>query len=112
MEVEGQLKKILYWGLGIFFSIVAMISALLPVLPAVLFWVLAGVYFGKASPRFQHWFTNCWLYRNILVKFMKTEKTGPKRQNCMVLGKKKNIVPQHLWPQTIFCHRHAKTYHQ
>ena len=57
--------------MGILFSVIAIISALLPVLPAVLFWVLAGLSFSKASPRFHHWFTNCWVYRKILVKFMK-----------------------------------------
>lgn len=69
--------KVVYWFLGIFFTIMALISALLPVLQAWLFWILAGVYFSKASPRFRAWFTNCWVYRKFLAGFL--EKNHQKK---------------------------------
>lgn len=75
--------KIVYWFLGFFFSILAIISALLPVLQAWFFWILAGVYFSKASPKFRAWFTNCWVYRKFLARFLekKPEKTTAKAKS-------------------------------
>ena len=67
--------KIVYWFLGIFFTVMALISALLPVLQAWFFWILAGVYFSKASPKFRAWFTNCWIYRKFLARFLE-KKNG------------------------------------
>ena len=69
--------KIVYWFLGFFFSILAIISALLPVLQAWFFWILAGVYFSKASPKFRAWFTNCWVYRKFLARFLEKDKRVP-----------------------------------
>lgn len=78
--------KIVYWFLGFFFSILAIISALLPVLQAWFFWILAGVCFSKASPKFRAWFTNCWIYRKFFARFIekKNQKNIAKAQSHYV----------------------------
>ncbi len=84
--------KIVYWCLGIFFTFMALLGALLPVLQAWFFWILAGVYFSKASPRFRHWFTHCWVYRKFLARFLEKEKSSASRTHQVTLPTANKII--------------------
>lgn len=52
-----MLKKLnLLLGFG--FVGVGILGAFLPVLPSTIFFIIASYFFGKSSPRFEHWMLN------------------------------------------------------
>ena len=64
-------KKILYVGLGILSLGLGAVGAVLPLLPAFPFLMLAAFCFGKSSAKLDHWFKNTKLYKNNLESYVK-----------------------------------------
>ena len=90
------MRRIVYLSLGTLFTVLAIISACLPVLQAWFFWILAGVYFSKGSPRFHRWFINSWLYTKVISRFVDLDKkidpSKAKQKTEKKLDKKEAII--------------------
>lgn len=67
------MKKILYVSLGCIGLVLGAIGAVLPLLPAFPFLLLAAVCFGKSSKRLNDWFLGTKLYKNNLESFHRGE---------------------------------------
>jgi len=50
---EGRWKRRAYWALGMLMLALAVVGALLPVMPTTVFVILAAACFGRASPRWE-----------------------------------------------------------
>ncbi|MDE5742413.1 MAG: YbaN family protein, partial [Oscillospiraceae bacterium] len=61
-----KLKKIIYIITGCIGLALGAVGAVLPLLPAFPFLLLAAVCFGKSSERLNNWFVNTKLYKNNL----------------------------------------------
>lgn len=74
-----QLKKIGYIVLGCIGVGIGAVGAVLPLLPAFPFLLLAAFCFGRSSEKLNHWFMNTKLYKNNLESYVKhrgmTKKT-------------------------------------
>ena len=66
-----KLKKIIYIITGCIGLALGAVGAVLPLLPAFPFLLLAAVCFGKSSERLNNWFVNTKLYKNNLESFVK-----------------------------------------
>ena len=66
-----NIKKILYIALGCLGVGLGAIGAVLPMLPAFPFLLLAAFCFGKSSERLHRWFTGTKLYKNNLESYVK-----------------------------------------
>ena len=66
-----KLKKIIYIITGCIGLVLGAVGAVLPLLPAFPFLLLAAVCFGKSSERLNNWFVNTKLYKNNLESFVK-----------------------------------------
>lgn len=66
-----KLKKIIYITVGCIGLALGAAGAVLPLLPAFPFLLLAAVCFGKSSERLDRWFKNTKLYKNNLESFVK-----------------------------------------
>lgn len=66
-----KIKKILWVILGFLGLILGAIGAVLPMLPAFPFLLLAAVGFGKSSERLHSWFVSTKLYKNNLESYVK-----------------------------------------
>ena len=44
------MKKVIFVSLGIFFTILGIIGVILPVMPGIIFFVMAGYFLQKSSP--------------------------------------------------------------
>ena len=66
-----NIKKILYILLGTLGLILGAIGAVLPLLPAFPFLLLATVCYAKSSERLHHWFINTKLYKANLESYVK-----------------------------------------
>lgn len=77
-----KLSKIVYIILGCMGLVLGAIGAVLPLLPAFPFLMLAAFCFARSSARLHTWFTGTRLYRNNLESFVKgqgmTRKTKVK----------------------------------
>lgn len=73
MEVNVNLKKILYLILGFISLGVGTIAAVIPLLPSFPFLLLAFICFGKSSEKMKEWFLSTKLYKNNLESFLKGE---------------------------------------
>ena len=61
--------RIVYCCLGFLCVVIALIGAVLPLLPAIVFWALAGICFGKAFPRLKQWFQQTRFYTGFFAFF-------------------------------------------
>ena len=52
---RGRWTRGLYWALGMLMLALAVIGAMLPVMPTTIFVILAAACFGRASPRWEAW---------------------------------------------------------
>lgn len=55
---DSRAMRVLFLGLGVFFVGLGILGAILPVLPATPFMLLAAASFARASPRFYNWLLN------------------------------------------------------
>lgn len=65
------MKKVFWISLGMIGLGLGAVGAVLPLLPAFPFLLLAAVAFGKSSEKLHHWFVGTALYRNHLQDFVK-----------------------------------------
>lgn len=63
------MKKILYVMLGCVSLVLGAVGAVLPLLPAFPFLMLATFFFARSSQRLHTWFTSTSLYKNNLESF-------------------------------------------
>ena len=66
-----KLKKVIYITVGCLGLALGAAGAVLPLLPAFPFLLLAAICFGKSSERLDRWFKNTKLYKNNLESFVK-----------------------------------------
>ena len=66
-----KLKKVIYITVGCIGLALGAVGAVLPLLPAFPFLLLAAICFGKSSDRLDRWFKNTKLYKNNLESFVK-----------------------------------------
>ena len=66
-----KLKKVLYVVLGCLSLVMGAIGAVLPLLPAFPFLLLATVCFAKSSEKLHNWFIHTKLYKNNLESYVK-----------------------------------------
>lgn len=64
-------KKIFFLILGCFGLVMGAVGAVLPLLPAFPFLLLAGYSFAKSSRRLHNWFVGTRLYKDNLESFVK-----------------------------------------
>lgn len=65
-----KIKKIIYIILGCIGVGMGAVGAVLPLLPAFPFLLLAAFCFAKSSERLHNWFTNTKLYKNNLESYL------------------------------------------
>lgn len=65
------MKKVLYILLGCIGLVLGAVGAVLPLLPAFPFLMLAAYCFARSSQRLHNWFTSTKLYKNNLESFAK-----------------------------------------
>ena len=66
-----KFKKAIYIAIGCIGLALGAVGAVLPLLPAFPFLLLAAIFFGKSSERLDRWFKNTKLYKNNLESFVK-----------------------------------------
>lgn len=66
-----KLKKVIYITVGCIGLALGAVGAVLPLLPAFPFLLLAAICFGRSSERLDKWFKNTKLYKNNLESFVK-----------------------------------------
>ena len=66
-----NVKKIIYLSLGFIGLILGAIGALLPLMPAFPFLLLAAFGFGRSSEKLDAWFKSTKLYKNNLESYVK-----------------------------------------
>ncbi len=66
-----KLKKMIYITVGCIGLALGAVGAVLPLLPAFPFLLLAAICFGKSSERLNNWFKSTKLYKNNLESFVK-----------------------------------------
>ena len=66
-----KLKKVIYITVGCIGLALGAVGAVLPLLPAFPFLLLAAICFGKSSERLDRWFKNTKLYKNNLESLVK-----------------------------------------
>lgn len=65
------MKKVFWISLGMIGLVLGAIGAVLPLLPAFPFLLLAAISFGKSSKRLHTWFIGTKLYKNNLHDFVR-----------------------------------------
>ncbi len=66
-----NIKKIIYLIIGCVGLALGAVGAVLPLMPAFPFLLLAAVGFGKSSERLDRWFKSTKLYKNNLENYVK-----------------------------------------
>ncbi len=66
-----NVKKIIYLSLGFIGLVLGAIGALLPLMPAFPFLLLAAFGFGRSSEKLDAWFKSTKLYKNNLESYVK-----------------------------------------
>ncbi len=66
-----NIKKIVYLTLGIVGLVLGAVGAVVPLLPAFPFLLLAAVGFGKSSEKLDNWFKGTKLYKSNLETYVK-----------------------------------------
>ncbi len=64
------MRRIIYLILGCITLALGTVGTVLPVLPTVPFFMLAGFCFAKSSQKLHNWFTNTKLYKDNLADFV------------------------------------------
>lgn len=67
------MKKVMYIAVGCLGLALGAVGAVLPLLPAFPFLLLAAVCFGRSSQRLSDWFVGTRLYKNNLESFRRGE---------------------------------------
>ncbi len=74
-----KIKKVIFITIGCIGLAMGAIGAVLPLLPAFPFLLLAAICFGKSSEKLDNWFKGTKLYKNNLESYVKgqgmTQKT-------------------------------------
>ena len=70
-RIKVKIKKILYVILGCIGLALGAVGAILPLLPAFPFLLLAAFCFAKSSEKLHRWFTGTKLYKNNLESYVK-----------------------------------------
>ena len=73
-----QVKQLFYLVLGFSGLVLGFIGALVPLLPAFPFLLLAAFCFAKSSERLHNWFINTKLYKNNLESYVKKKGMSKK----------------------------------
>ena len=73
-----QVKKLFYLVLGFIGLVFGFIGALVPLLPAFPFLLLAAFCFAKSSERLHNWFINTKLYKNNIESYVKKKGMSKK----------------------------------
>ena len=68
-----NIKKIVYLCIGFIGLALGAVGAVVPLLPAFPFLLLAGFAFGKSSEKLDRWFKQTKLYKNNLESYVKGE---------------------------------------
>lgn len=55
---DNKTKRIIFFLLGITFTIIGIIGVILPLMPGVIFLIIAAFFFTKSSKRFHLWIVN------------------------------------------------------
>lgn len=80
-----NIKRILWMMLGCLGVALGAVGAVLPMLPAFPFLLLAAVSFARSSDRLHHWFTHTKLYRKNLESYVKGKgMTWPTKIRVMI----------------------------
>lgn len=78
-------KKILWITLGFIGLAIGAVGAVLPMLPAFPFLLLAAFSFGKSSQKLHNWFTGTKLYKSNLESYVKGQgMTWPTKIRVMI----------------------------
>lgn len=80
-----NIKKIFWVAMGFVGLILGAIGAVLPMLPAFPFLLLAAVSFGKSSERLHTWFVGTKLYKNNLESYVKGQGMTRKTKGKVML---------------------------
>lgn len=78
-------KKILYLSLGILGLGLGALGAVLPLLPAFPFLMLAAFCFGRSSEKLDRWFKSTRLYQNNLETYVKGQGMTWKTKICVMV---------------------------
>lgn len=76
-----KIKKILFIFSGCIGVGLGVVGAVLPLLPAFPFLLLAAFCFAKSSERLHIWFINTKLYKNNLKSYVNSQRWIPWRRN-------------------------------
>ena len=71
-----KIKKILYITLGCIGVGLGAVGAVVPLLPAFPFLLMATFCFAKSSERLHNWFINTKLYKKNLESYVQVKKTS------------------------------------
>jgi uncharacterized protein len=85
VPVTARWQRSLYFVAGIFMLVLAVIGALLPVMPTTIFVILAAWCFGRSSPRLEAWLLAHPRFGPALVAWRR-EGAIPKRAKAFAAG--------------------------
>ncbi len=80
-----SIKKIVYLCLGFIGLGLGAVGAVVPLLPAFPFLLLAAFSFGKSSEKLDRWFKNTKLYKNNLESYVKGQGMTVKSKNKIMI---------------------------
>ncbi len=72
-KMNMNIKKIIYLSIGCIGLALGAVGAMVPLLPAFPFLLIAALGFGKSSERLDTWFKNTKLYKNNLETYVKRQ---------------------------------------
>lgn len=79
------MKKVIYSILGLAFLILAVIGAILPIMPTVPFLLLSAICFSKSSKKVDAWFKNTKIYKKYILKYEKNKGMSKKNKIEVIL---------------------------
>lgn len=92
-----KIKKLLYVILGCIGLALGAVGAVLPLLPAFPFLLLAAFCFAKSSEKLHRWFTGTKLYKNNLESYVKGQgMTWKTKIRIMIISTKLTYHTEHL----------------
>ena len=97
-----NIKKVCYIVLGCIGVSLGALGAVLPLLPAFPFLLLAAFCFGRSSEKLNHWFINTKLYKNNLESYVQgkgmTQKTKIKIMVTVTILMSIGFIMMHAVP--------------